>query len=90
MSTATNIPLSIPGLDEPLRLQVHDSRDQVISQRLRETGSWEPFETSLLLDLLQPGDVFVDVGANLGYFLSLIHISEPTRPILVSRMPSSA
>ena len=26
----------------------------------------------------------------LGLGLSLIHISEPTRPILVSRMPSSA
>ena len=26
----------------------------------------------------------------LGISLSLIHISEPTRPILVSRMPSSA
>lgn len=71
MSTVTTIPLSIPGLDESLRLQVHDSRDQVISQRLREVGIWEPFETSLLLELLQPGDVFVDVGANLGYFTIL-------------------
>jgi len=71
VSTVTTIPLSIPGLDESLRLQVHDSRDKVISQRLRETGIWEPFETSLLLDLLQPGDVFVDVGANLGYFTVL-------------------
>ena len=25
-----------------------------------------------------------------GYFLSLIHISEPTRPMRLSRMPSSA
>lgn len=71
MSTVTNVPLRIPDLDEPLQLQVHGSRDQVISQRLRETGIWEPFETSLLLDLLQPGDVFVDVGANLGYFTVL-------------------
>jgi FkbM family methyltransferase len=29
---------------------------------------WEPYETSLLLGLLRPGDVFVDVGANIGYF----------------------
>ena len=29
-------------------------------------------------------------GDCLNYGLSLIHISEPTRPILVSRMPSSA
>ena len=29
-------------------------------------------------------------ATGIGYELSLIHISEPTRPILVSRMPSSA
>ena len=35
---------------------------------------------------------FMDAGFNIivGVDLSLIHISEPTRPILVSRMPSSA
>ena len=27
-----------------------------------------PYETSLLLRFLPPGDVFVDVGANIGYF----------------------
>ena len=30
------------------------------------------------------------IAVHLLLFLSLIHISEPTRPILVSRMPSSA
>lgn len=39
-----------------------------MSRRIREEGIWEPFETSLLLRLLAPGDVFVDVGANIGYF----------------------
>ena len=29
-------------------------------------------------------------GAAMGHYLSLIHISEPTRLSLVSRMPSSA
>jgi FkbM family methyltransferase len=29
---------------------------------------WEPIETRWILDRLRPGDVFVDVGANVGYF----------------------
>lgn len=39
-----------------------------MSRRIREDGLWEPYETSLLLRFLRPGDVFVDVGANIGYF----------------------
>ena len=36
-------------------------------------------------------DEFIDViVGNRVYMLSLIHISEPTRPITTSRMPSSA
>lgn len=70
MPTDTNIPvrLRIPRLDDPLQLLVHDERDRFVSRRIREEGIWEPYETSLLLDLLAPGGVFVDVGANLGYF----------------------
>ncbi|MFK8051170.1 MAG: FkbM family methyltransferase [Halioglobus sp.] len=39
-----------------------------MSRTIRETGLWEPYETSLILNLLGPGQVFVDVGANIGYF----------------------
>ena len=35
------------------------------------TGEWEPRETALIAGLLHPGDVFVDVGANIGYFTLL-------------------
>ena len=35
-------------------------------------------------------DVFMTVGAAASLTLSLIHISEPTRLLVVSRMPSSA
>jgi FkbM family methyltransferase len=51
-----------------LQLFVHGEQDQCVSRRLREEGIWEPYETSLLLGLLRRGDVFVDVGANIGYF----------------------
>lgn len=49
-------------------MRVHGEHDRYISRRIRQEGNWEPYETSLLLALLQPGDVFVDVGANIGYF----------------------
>ncbi len=62
------IALRIPDLSRPLQLYVHGERDRFVSQRLREVGIWEPFETSLVLRLLRPGAVFVDVGANIGYF----------------------
>jgi FkbM family methyltransferase len=65
---ATAVSLRIANLPQPLQLYVHGDRDQYVSRRLREEGVWEPYETSLLLELLRPGDVFVDVGANIGYF----------------------
>ena len=50
---------------------VHGERDRFVSRRIREEGVWEPYETSLVLAMLRPGDVFVDVGANIGYFTIL-------------------
>ena len=31
-------------------------------------GNWEAAETELIMSLLSPGDVFLDIGANLGWF----------------------
>ena len=67
-SDADAISLQVPGLGGPLQLFIHGERDLHVSRRLREEAVWEPYETSLLLSLLHPGDVFVDVGANIGYF----------------------
>jgi FkbM family methyltransferase len=42
------------------------------------TGRYEPQETQLLRDLIHPGDVFVDVGANWGYYtLAAAHMVGP-------------
>jgi FkbM family methyltransferase len=60
--------LQIPGLQAPLQLYIHGEQDQYVSRRIREGGIWEPYETSLVLSMLKSGDVFVDVGANIGYF----------------------
>lgn len=65
---AAPVPLCIPGLPDRLSLHVHGETDRHISRRLREEGIWEPYETTLVVAALQPGDIFVDVGANIGYY----------------------
>jgi FkbM family methyltransferase len=71
MGTSNSVDLVVPQLREPLKLFVHGSEDKFVSQTIRATGIWEPYETSLLFELLQPCSVFVDVGANIGYFTVL-------------------
>jgi FkbM family methyltransferase len=63
--------LTIPGLDLPLRMRVHRRRDVYISEAIRSTGIWEPFETALMQRSLQPGHKVLDAGANIGYFTLL-------------------
>lgn len=65
---AAAVALRIPGLRRPLQLRVHGEKDRYVSRRIRAEGIWEPYETALVLASLQPGDVFVDVGANIGYY----------------------
>lgn len=65
------VDLRIPDLEHPLQLFVHGPSDKHVSQKIRAEGIWEPYETSLVISRLKPGAVFVDVGANIGYFTIL-------------------
>lgn len=51
-----------------LRMIVHSKFDRYISPQIAATGAWEPFETELVQRLLRPGDGFVDIGANIGWY----------------------
>lgn len=51
-------------------MQVHP-HDNAVTHSLLNFGTYEPFETALLSGLLRPGDVFVDIGANIGYYTLL-------------------
>ena len=44
-----------------------DPRDGVQSTLL-ERGEWEPTVSRTISRILRPGDVFIDIGANIGYF----------------------
>jgi FkbM family methyltransferase len=48
-----------------------DTRDSLLAPWLLLDGLWESHVTGWLHDVLRPGQVFVDVGANVGYFTLL-------------------
>lgn len=48
-----------------------DTRDAAIAPWIVLDGLWETHVTQWLQDTLRPGEVFVDVGANVGYFTLL-------------------
>ncbi|MEH6557069.1 MAG: FkbM family methyltransferase [Oceanicoccus sp.] len=64
-------PLKIPELNNPVRLWLHDARDQHVSRDIAANGIWEAYETRLVIDRLKPGVCFVDVGANIGYYTAI-------------------
>lgn len=45
--------------------------DDMIPRMIFYFGFWEPNNSALISSILQPGDVFVDVGANIGYYTLL-------------------
>ena len=51
-------------------LNLHEN-GEYISDFIRKNGCWEPLVSEVLLELLRskaPNTVFVDIGANIGYF----------------------
>lgn len=63
----------IPGAGQPpqavaaLRMLVHPGVTDHVSRALLQYGYWEGHETRLLIANIRPGDIVLDVGANIGY-----------------------
>jgi FkbM family methyltransferase len=64
----------------------------VIDRYLYVFGAWEPSITRWMLDVLRPGDVFVDVGANVGYHAiqAAIRVGPTGRVVAFEALPVTA
>ncbi|MGE6781497.1 FkbM family methyltransferase [Ensifer adhaerens] len=72
-------PVGIPFPDDTIltrtihgHLYYVDARDTIITPQMLIYRQWEPDLTELFLELVEPDGVFVDVGANIGYFSCLV------------------
>ena len=53
-------------------------------------GEWEPDLTTYIRDSLRPGDAFIDVGANIGYFTTLAahRVGQEGRVVAIEASPN--
>lgn len=70
-----------------LRLDLGDR-----TQRTMYLGLFEPEETKLVREILRPGDLFVDVGAHVGWFTTLAarRVGESGRVVACEPFPANA
>jgi FkbM family methyltransferase len=54
--------------DTPFGFKVHVQMPDHIQKVIWLTGRWEPVISRFFRSILAPGDTFVDVGANIGYY----------------------
>lgn len=71
---------------------VVDTRDSLLAPWLLLDGLWESHLTGWMHDSLRPGDTFVDVGANIGYYsvLAGLRVGPGGRVVAVEAHPGLA
>ena len=65
--------------------------DKTITQAILHADTWEPETTATIRDILKPGDTFIDVGANIGWFTLIAsrEVGEEGRVIAFEPDPES-
>jgi FkbM family methyltransferase len=72
-----------------LTFAVHASDDKHVSEHIATRGEWEPLETEVIGRFLHPDALFVDCGANLGWF-SVIAAARGARVVAFEPFPPNA
>jgi len=67
-----------------------DGSDQIMTPQIIAYRQWEPELSSYFLSALKPGDTFVDVGANFGYFAVLAAHAVGTAGRVIAVEPNPA
>jgi FkbM family methyltransferase len=58
-----------PKINIDVKLKTHNPKNDIgVSAYLHKNKIWEPFETSLIIKIINKKEYFVDVGANIGYY----------------------
>lgn len=79
--------VTLPGL-RPFYFLTHEDRtDLFISYGIRNHGTWEPLETELICRLLPLFTVFIDVGANIGWYTAIAQRAATRRSRIFSFEP---
>ena len=56
---------------------IHDpSLDRTISRKILKHGSWESDITNIWIDHIRPGDIVIDVGANIGWYSKIAELKQ--------------
>jgi FkbM family methyltransferase len=81
----------IVRIDLADRVQYVDPGDGFVGQAIAENLEYEPHLTRAIADSLQPGDSFVDVGANIGWFslLAAARVGPTGRVLSIEAVPSN-
>lgn len=68
-------------------LYIHDEWEQTVSKQIANSGCWESKETELMWDLLEKADLFIDVGAHIGWYTVLAIKRMPRFGIIMAFEP---
>jgi FkbM family methyltransferase len=76
-------PIAVIRVESDIGTLYLNPDDTIITTGIIENGVWDAETTRVLQEILSPGDTFVDMGANVGYFTVLASrvVGEPGRVV---------